>query len=125
MGVVREWVAQCHGVDTELPAQLLHSAKDGRTGRVGRTTPGCDSQAVSEGRRGGDSPFDPGARGVPEHLMLWSEEWARRHGPMAASSKEENQPKGRQPLERGRESPEEGARPSSEARNRPRGALGP
>jgi hypothetical protein len=55
---------------TELTLAFSHSAKDGRTGRVGGTVPGCDSQAVSEDRRGGDSSFDPGARGVPEHLML-------------------------------------------------------
>jgi hypothetical protein len=55
--VVREWAAQCHGVDTGLPAQLSHSAKDGRTGPVGGTASGYDSQAVSEGRRGGDSPL--------------------------------------------------------------------
>jgi hypothetical protein len=42
--------------DTSLPAQLLHSSGDGRTTRVGGTTPGYDSQTVSEGWRGGDSP---------------------------------------------------------------------
>jgi hypothetical protein len=99
VGVIWEWVAQCQGVDTDLPAQLPHSAKDGRTGRVGGTASGCDSQAVSEGRRGGDSPFDLGARGVLEHLMVWSEEWAWCHGPVAASSEMENRPRGRQPLE--------------------------
>jgi hypothetical protein len=52
---VREWAAQCHGVDTVLPAQLPYSARDGRTGRVGGTASGYDSQAVSEGRRGEDS----------------------------------------------------------------------
>jgi hypothetical protein len=52
---VREWVAQCHGVDTGLPAQLSYSARDGLTGRVGGTAPGYDSQAVLEGRRGEDS----------------------------------------------------------------------
>jgi hypothetical protein len=108
---IQEWAAQCRGVDSSLPAQLPHSAKNGRTGRVGRTTPGYDSQAVSEGWRGEDSPFDPGAHGVPEHLMLWSGEWTRRHGPVAASNEAENRPRGRQPLERGGESPE--------------GALGP
>jgi hypothetical protein len=55
--VAREWAAQCHGVDTGLPAHLPHSVEDGRTGRVGGTTPGYDSQAVSEGRRGGDLPL--------------------------------------------------------------------
>jgi hypothetical protein len=52
---VREWAAQCRGVDTGLPAQLPHNAGDGRTARVGGTAPGYDSQVVSEGRRGGDS----------------------------------------------------------------------
>jgi hypothetical protein len=69
---VQEWAVQCHGVDTGLPAQLLDNARDGRTGRVGGTTPRYDSQAVLEGRCGGDSPFDPGAYVMPEHLMLWS-----------------------------------------------------
>jgi hypothetical protein len=54
---VQEWAAQCHGVDTGLPAQLPYSARDGLTRRVGGTTPGYDSQAVSEGRRGKDSPL--------------------------------------------------------------------
>jgi hypothetical protein len=52
---VREWAAQCHGVDTDLPAQLPYSARDGLTGRVGGTALGYDSQAVSEGWRGEDS----------------------------------------------------------------------
>jgi hypothetical protein len=54
---VQEWAAQCHGVDTSLPAQLPYSARDGFIGRVGGTTPGYDSQAVSEGQRGEDSPL--------------------------------------------------------------------
>jgi hypothetical protein len=37
--------------DTGLPAQRPHSAGDGCT------TPGYDSQAVSEGRRGMDLPL--------------------------------------------------------------------
>jgi hypothetical protein len=53
---VREWAAHCHEVDTGLPAQLSHSAKDGRTRRVCGTAPGYDSQAVLEGRCGGDLP---------------------------------------------------------------------
>jgi hypothetical protein len=44
--------------------------------------------------RGGDSPFDLGARGVLEHSMHWSGEWARCHGLAAASSKAENHPRG-------------------------------
>jgi hypothetical protein len=57
MEAAREWATQCRGVDTDLPAQLPHSARDDRTTRVGGTAPGYDSQAVSEGRRGGDSPL--------------------------------------------------------------------
>jgi hypothetical protein len=43
--------------DTGLPAQHPHSVRDGHTMRVGRTTLGYDSQAISEGRHGGDSPL--------------------------------------------------------------------
>jgi hypothetical protein len=57
MEAVREWAVQCHGVDTGLPAELPHIASDGRTGLVRGTTSGYDSQAVSEGRRGGDLPL--------------------------------------------------------------------
>jgi hypothetical protein len=45
---------------TELTLAFPHSsysAKDGLTGRVGGTAPGFDSQAVSEGRHGRDSPL--------------------------------------------------------------------
>jgi hypothetical protein len=54
---VREWAAQRHRVDTGLPAHLPHSAEDGRTGRVGGTAQVYDSQAVSGGPPGGDSPL--------------------------------------------------------------------
>jgi hypothetical protein len=50
---VREWAAQCHGMTPAFP----HSAGDGRTVRVGRTAPRYDSQAVSEGWCGKDSPL--------------------------------------------------------------------
>jgi hypothetical protein len=43
--------------DTGLPVQHPHSAGDGRIVRVGRTAPGYDSQAVSEGRRGENLPL--------------------------------------------------------------------
>jgi hypothetical protein len=43
--------------DISLPAQLPHSAGDGRTARVGGIAPRYDSQTVSEGWRGGDSPL--------------------------------------------------------------------
>jgi hypothetical protein len=52
---VQERAAQCHEVDTGLPAQFPCSARDGRIGRVGGTTLGYDSQAVLEGRHGEDS----------------------------------------------------------------------
>jgi hypothetical protein len=54
---IQEWATQCHRVDTGLLAQLPYSARDGLTGRVGGTRPGYDSQAVSEGWRGDDSPL--------------------------------------------------------------------
>jgi hypothetical protein len=54
---VQEWAAQCHRVDTSLPAQLPYSARDGLTGMAGGTAPGYDSQAVSEDRCGEDSPL--------------------------------------------------------------------
>jgi hypothetical protein len=52
-----------HSVTESTPA-FPHSAEDGHTGRVGGTAPGYDSQAVLEGRRGGDSPLTraPAAR---------------------------------------------------------------
>jgi hypothetical protein len=107
VAVVQEWAAQCHGFDTGLTAQLSYSARDGFTGRVGGKASGYDYHTVSKGRRGGDSPFDPSARGMPEHLMLWSEEWARHHRPVAASNGAENRPRG--------------VNPSSEAENHSRG----
>jgi hypothetical protein len=54
---IRECVVQRHGIDTSLPAQLPHSVRDSRTGRVSGTASGYDSQEVSEGRSGGDSPL--------------------------------------------------------------------
>jgi hypothetical protein len=54
---VRDWAAQCHGVDTGLPAQFPYNTRDGLAGRVCGTAPGYDSQAVSEGRRGEDLPL--------------------------------------------------------------------
>jgi hypothetical protein len=59
-GVEEGWerVAQCHVMTSATP----HSA---------RTAPGLDSWALSRIRYGGDSPFDPHARDVSGHLMLW------------------------------------------------------
>jgi hypothetical protein len=103
VGAVQEWAVQCRGVDTGLSAQLPHNAKDGRIGRVGGTAPEYDSQAMSEGQHGEDSPFDPGARGVPKHLMLGSGEWVR--GSQARGD-----------LERGRDSPEGASDPRARRR---------
>jgi hypothetical protein len=50
-------VEQCHKIDTGLPAQLSHNARDGRIGRFAGTAPGYDSQAVLKGRHGEDSPL--------------------------------------------------------------------
>jgi hypothetical protein len=73
---VQEWVVQCHGVDTGLTAQRC-------------TVAGMDSQGglakqhrdMIPGRVRGPAwrgfALDPGARGVSEHLMLRSGEWAR------------------------------------------------
>jgi hypothetical protein len=141
MEAVREWAAQCHGFDTGLPAQLPHSAGDGCTTRVGGTAPGYDSQAVSEGRRGRDSPLTraPAAcqsiqcsgRGSWCGVMGLRRPRARRRlaqGCIRPSSEVEVRPRGRQALERGGGSPEGasgprarwrltrgGVRPSSEA----------
>jgi hypothetical protein len=54
-----------------------YSARDGLTGRFGGTTPGFDSQMMSEGRHGGGFALNSGARSMSEHLMLRSGEWLR------------------------------------------------
>jgi hypothetical protein len=65
--------------------------------------------------------FDPGARGVPEHLMLWSGEWAR--GPRARGGIErcEESPEGASTPRARRKITRGGTRPSSEADDRSRG----
>jgi hypothetical protein len=134
---VREWAAQCHGFDTGLPAQLPHSAGDGCTTRVGGTAPGYDSQAVSKGRRGRDSPLTraPAAcqsiqcsgRGSWCGVMGLRRPRARRRLArwcIRPSSEVEVRPRGRQALERGGGSPEGATGPR--ARRRIRGtAPGP
>jgi hypothetical protein len=109
VGAVREWAAQCHKVDTGLLAQLRCRSGDGLTRRLAEQHwDRYDSQAVLEDRRGEDSPFDPGAHVVPEHLMLWSAEWVR--GPRARGGHK-----------RGGDSPEGASSPR--ARRRFRGAA--
>jgi hypothetical protein len=104
-------VAHCQGVDTSLTAQPTYSARDGSTGRVGGAAPGHDSQAVSESRRGEDSPFDLGARGVSDHLMPWSGEWTRVSRARGGLGRSREPLKGRHALERGGNSPEGASSP--------------
>jgi hypothetical protein len=113
---VQEWEAQCQGVDTGLTAQLPYSVRDSSTGRVGGTAPGYDSQAVSEGRRGEDSPFDLGARGVLERLMPWSESGRGCHEPGGPRARRRFDRGGRQALERGGDSPEGASGPRARRR---------
>jgi hypothetical protein len=135
METVREWEAQCHRVDTGLPTQLPHSAEDGRTRRVGGTTPRYDSPVVSEDWRGGDSLLTRAPASCQKHLMLWWREWAR--GPRARGGLERGRdslerassPRARRRFARGGVQPSSeaeirwhGARPLSEAEVCPRGA---
>jgi hypothetical protein len=96
---VREWVAQCHGVDTGP-----YSGGDGLTRRVGGTTPGYDSQVVSETWRG--FILDLGAC-MCQNIKCPG--WGAGVGggePARASSEAEPHPRGRAALERGGVSPE-------------------
>jgi hypothetical protein len=54
---IQEWAAQCHGVDTGLTAQLPYNPRDGLIGGVDGSVSGFDSLAVSDCRRGEDSPL--------------------------------------------------------------------
>jgi hypothetical protein len=98
-----------------------YSGGDGLTRGVGETAPGYDSQAVSEGRHGGDSPFDPGVRDVSEHLMLQSGEWVREWRTLESLEQSVDPPEGahnpraRRSLARG------DIQPSSEEELCPRG----
>jgi hypothetical protein len=79
-GARRPYGSGRHSV-TELTPALPHCSPTvpglASRGGLAEQRRGYDSQAVSEGRRGEDSPLTPGARGVSEHLMLRSGEWAR------------------------------------------------
>jgi hypothetical protein len=129
---VQEWAAQCHGVGTSLPAQLHHSAREGLTGRFGGTTPGYDSQVVSEGQHGEDSLLTPAPAACLERggvspegawvqgLRAWGglerggvspegasgprARWRFARGGASPSSEVEYRPRGRQALERDGES---------------------
>jgi hypothetical protein len=88
--------------DTGLPAQHPHNVGDGRIVRVGRTAPGSDSQAVSEGRRGGDSPLTwvGGVGTAPQVEGDLERDGASREG-LGPSSEAGTRPRGRLALERG------------------------
>jgi hypothetical protein len=54
---VQEWVAQCYGVTLTFPHSTRTTPWMAAQCGFGRTVPGYDSQVVSEGRSGGDSPL--------------------------------------------------------------------
>jgi hypothetical protein len=66
----RERVAQCQGMTPATPHSTRTAPGMATQWRAICTTSGSDSHAASRDRRGEDSPFDPGARGVSGHLML-------------------------------------------------------
>jgi hypothetical protein len=105
----RERVTECKGLAPTTP----HSTRTAPVMAAQRwaihTVSGRDSQAASGDRRGGDSLFDPGARGVSGHFMLRSGEQVRCRGPRGS-------------LERGGGSLE-GLGPSSEVEIYSRGAM--
>jgi hypothetical protein len=97
--------------------------RDCFTGRVGRTVPGYDSRAVSEGRRDEDSPFDLGACGVPGQLMPWSGEWAQASRVRGGLERSRESLEGAPSPRAWRRFARGGAEPSSEAEIGPRGHL--
>jgi hypothetical protein len=113
--VVREWAAQCHGVDTGLPAQFLQ-CQGWPHGEGWRNGAGIRFPGGVRGPTWQGFAFDPGARSMSEHLMLRSGKWVRGHEPAEPSSEAEIRPSGRIALERGGDSLE-GAR-SPRARGR-------
>jgi hypothetical protein len=53
----REWAVQCHGVTPTIPHSIGTTPGMATQRRVIQTVPGSDSQAVSGGWHGGDSPL--------------------------------------------------------------------
>jgi hypothetical protein len=74
MGEGREQAAQCFGMTPTSPHRARTAPAMAAQWRTGRTVPGSDSREASGDRRGEDSTFDHGARGVTRHLMLQSGE---------------------------------------------------
>jgi hypothetical protein len=99
---------------------VTYSGGDGLTGRGGRTAPGYDSQAVSEGRHGADSsltwvPACVRTLNAPVGEWVWKRR-ARESLERGGTSPEgASDPRARQNLTRG------GVRPSSEAEPHLRG----
>jgi hypothetical protein len=108
MQTVREWASQCHGVDAGLPAQFPCSARDGRTGRVGGTALGYDSQVMPEGRCGEHSLL---TRAPAPYQSMVGAVGVGAASSGASSSEAETRPRGRPALERGEDSPEGAANP--------------
>jgi hypothetical protein len=53
----REWAVQCHGVTSTIPHNIGTTQGMATQRWVIQTVPGSDSQAVSGGWHGGDSPL--------------------------------------------------------------------
>jgi hypothetical protein len=79
--VVRGRVPQCHGVDTSLTAQhrIVAEMAAQRRGLAEQCRAGFPGGVRESAWRG--FVLDLGVHDVPEHLMLWSGEQVRRHGP--------------------------------------------
>jgi hypothetical protein len=100
---------------------VSYSGRDGLTRRVGKTALGHNSQAVSVGLRGGDSPLTQAPVLCQNIKCSGRGSGCRRGGPASASSETESHPRGRPALERGGVPPEGAVQPSSEAESHPRG----
>jgi hypothetical protein len=111
----REWVAQRQGMMHATPHSTRTASVMAAQWRVVRITSRSDSQAVSEDRRGGDFPFDPGAHGVSGHLMLRSGEQVRCRGSRGSLERGGDSLEGLETLESGGNSLEGGAVPPSGA----------
>jgi hypothetical protein len=103
----RERVAQCRGMTPATPHSTRTVSGMATQLQAVRTASGPEFQAVLGDRRGEDSSFDPGARGVSGHIMLQS-------GRVGEVSRVEGKPRARRRLA-------EGSKPSSEEETRSRG----
>jgi hypothetical protein len=97
----RERVAQCQKMSPTTPHNTRIMPVMAAQQRAVRTAPVPDSQAASGDQRGGDSLFDPGARGVSGNLMLRSGEQVRCCGPRGSLKRGRDLIKGCHALERG------------------------